>query len=473
MLKSGGKQVAVTSAGDARTMSEAEYSGPVQMVGHSAESLVHAVAREASREELSEHELPPSYLAAHLSREDENIFASGGDYDVRRSIRVGEVPMPQLAPDEVAIAVMASAINYNTVWSAMFQPISTFRFLERLAATGGWEARHDAPHHVIGSDASGIVVAVGDGVRNCSIGDRVVVFPGASDYQDPASQADGLLPEHALAWGFETNFGGLAHYAIVKVNQILPKPRHLTWEEAACNTLCAMTAYRMLVSPRGTQFKQGDLVLVWGATGGLGAYAIQLIRNGGGVAIGVVGSESKARLLELMGCDLVLRRDELGLDGLSGAELGKRVGGEIRRHFGEDPHIVFEHVGRQTFGASVYLVRRGGTVVTCGSSTGYQHEYDNRRLWMRVKRIIGSHAANWQEAAEMNRLIARGSIMPTLSKVFPLEQVGEATREVQLNRHVGKVGVLCLAEREGLGVEDPDLRASIGEQRLRLFRDMA
>lgn len=434
-------------------------------------SLVAALTREESASELDKCSPPSSYVATHLLREDEGIFGAEQDKDVRRSIRLGEVPLPTLAPDEVLVGVMASAINYNTVWSAMFEPISTFRFLERLASRGGWDGRHYQPHHVIGSDASGVVVAIGASVRKWAIGDRVVVFPGVVDYQEPASQVDGLLPEHALAWGFETNFGGLAHFAVVKVNQLLAKPRHLTWEEAACNTLCAMTAYRMLVSPRGTQFKQGDLVLVWGATGGLGAYAIQLIRNGGGIAIGVVGSERKARLLERLGCDLVLRRDELGVDGLGEVELGKRVGGEIRRHFGEDPHIVFEHVGRETFGASVYLVRRGGTVVTCGSSTGYQHQYDNRRLWMRVKRIVGSHAANWQEAWEMNRLIQKGSIMPTLSKVFPLEQVGEATREVQLNRHVGKVGVLCLAEREGLGVEDPELRASIGEERLGLFRD--
>lgn len=436
-----------------------------------AQELAQALSREADAQELAGCRLPSSYTAAHLSREDENIFEGERDKDVRRSIRVGEVPMPELAPDELLIGVMASAINYNTVWSATFEPISTFRFLERMAYLGAWEARHNQPHHVIGSDACGVVVAVGAGVRNWSVGDRAVIFPGLSDYQDPRSQVDGLLPELALAWGFETNFGGLAHFAIVKVNQMLPKPRHLTWEEAACNTLCAMTAYRMLVSPRATQFKQGDLVLVWGATGGLGAYAVQLVRNGGGIAIGVVNSERKARLLERLGCDLVLRRDELGLDGLGEVELGKRVGGEIRRHFGEDPHIVFEHVGRETFGASVYLVRRGGTVVTCGSSTGYRHEYDNRRLWMRIKRVIGSHAANWQEAWEANRLIQHGAILPTLSKVFPLEQVGEATREVQLNRHVGKVGVLCLAEREGLGVEDPELRASIGEERLSLFRE--
>ncbi len=433
-------------------------------------SLNEVSRSEAVVEQALLGELPTSYLAAHIAREDENIFASGGEKDVRRSIRVGEVPMPKLAPDEVLIAVMASAINYNTVWSAMFEPISTFRFLERLASRGGWDARHNQPYHVIGSDAAGVIVALGDSVRRWSVGDSVVIFPGAIDYQEPRSQADGILAE-ALAWGFETNFGGLAHFAVVKVNQLLPKPRHLTWEESACNMLCAITAYRMLVSPSGSQFKQGDIVLVWGATGGLGSYAVQLVRNGGGIAVGVVSSEEKAKMLERIGCDLVLRRDELCLDGLDDVEMGKRLGSAIRAQFGEDPHIVFEHVGRKTFGVSVYVVRRGGTVITCGSSSGYRHEYDNRRLWMSSKRVIGSHGANWQEAAELNRLIALGRIVPALTRVYRLEEAAEATREVQLNRHVGKVGVLCLAEREGLGVEDTELRAAVGEERLRLFRE--
>jgi crotonyl-CoA reductase len=424
-------------------------------------------------ERLIDGELPSTYKAAYLAREDEEIFKDGGDWDVRRSIKVGEVPLPELAPDEVLIAVMASAINYNTIWSALFAPVSGFRFLERLAARGGWDARHDQPHHVLGSDASGVVVRTGVGVRRWSVGDRVVVSPGWMEDEEPEATFDPALCQQSRAWGFETNFGSLAHLAIAKSNQLLPKPRHLTWEEAACNLLCAGTAYRMLVSPHAVQFKQGDIVLVWGATGGLGAYAIQYIRNGGGIAIGVVGSEHKAQLLEKLGCDLILRRDQLELDGLSVSAQGKRIGGEIRRALGEDPHIVFDYVGRQTFGVSVYLARAGGSVVTCGSTTGFNHEFDNRYLWMRVKRIIGSHGAGWMEASEANRLIAKGRILPALSKVYPLEQAAEAAREVQLNRHVGKVGVLGLAEREGLGVEDPELRASIGEDRLRLFREFA
>jgi crotonyl-CoA reductase len=327
-------------------------------------SLREAVVAGASGDELLGQAIPSTYLAAHLSREDERIFEHASEKDVRRSLRLGEVPLPELAPDEVLLAVMASSINYNTVWSAIFEPVSTFRFLERLARRGGWDERHDLPHHVLGSDASGVVVRVGAGVRRWSAGDRVVAHPAWLDDQDPISQVDGMLCEEQRAWGFETNFGGLAHFAVVKANQLLPKPRHLTWEEAASNTLCAVTAYRMLVGANGARIKQGDIALIWGATGGLGGYAIQFVRNGGGTAIGVVGSAEKARLLERAGCDLVIRRDELQLGGLSDVEMGKRVGAEIRRHFGEDPHVVFDYVGRETFGASVYIVRRGGTVVT-------------------------------------------------------------------------------------------------------------
>jgi crotonyl-CoA reductase len=149
----------------------------------------------------------------------------------------------------------------------------------------------------------------------------------------------------------------------------------------------------------------------------------------------------------------------------------RALGAAIRKQVGEDPHVVFEHVGKETFGASVFVARRGGSVVTCGSSTGYAHNYDNRHLWMRVKRIIGSHGANYQESVEANRLLELGIVVPTLSRVYPFAEVGEATRAVQRNEHEGKVGVLCLAPEEGLGVEDPLLREQIGEDRLRLFRD--
>ena len=440
------------------------------------DDLAEAVIANAPVDELLRHPVPATYQAAYLRAEDTGMFAGAADKDVRRSLHVGEVPMPELAPDDVLIAVMSSAINYNTVWSAMFEPIPTFAFLKFFARQGGWATRHDQPYHVVGSDASGVIVRVGSGVRRWKVGDHVVVSPCYIDSEDPAAYADGMLDSEQRAWGFETNFGSLAHYALARSNQLLPKPPHLTWEEAASNLLCAGTAYRMLISDRGARIKLGDIVLIWGAAGGLGSYAIQLVRGAGGIAVGVVGSEEKAAAARALGCDVVLNRDELALDTSDPdrtIDSGKRLGRAIRAAVGEDPHVVFEHVGRATFGLSVFSVRRGGTVVTCGSSSGYQHQFDNRYLWMKLKRIVGSHGGNLQEMAEVNRLISMGRIAPMLSAVYPLDEVGEAARLLQENRHLGKVGVLCLAPKLGLGVTDPEARERIGEDRIAPLRRFA
>ncbi|MFD1048258.1 crotonyl-CoA carboxylase/reductase, partial [Kibdelosporangium lantanae] len=307
------------------------------------------------------------------------------------------------------------------------------------------------------------------------VGDRVVISPAYVDHEEPATHADAMMGVEQKAWGFETNFGGLAHYTVVRASQLLPKPPHLTWEEAASVLLCASTSYRMLVSDRGARMKQGDVVLIWGATGGLGANAVQMVLAGGGVPVGVVSSDEKAEALRGLGCEVVINRVEIGMGSNSAAtggaiEAGKRLGRIIRKEVGEDPHIVFDYVGKATFGTSVFVVRKGGVVVTCGSSSGYHHEFDNRYLWMNLKRIIGSHGANLQEQWECNRLVHLGKLMPVLSSVFPMDAAGEATRLVQQNQHIGKVGVLCMAPATGLGVTAPELRDRVGEQRLNLLR---
>ncbi len=435
-------------------------------------ALTEAVFQGAAPEEIERIPLPAEYTAAYVREEDEGIFAGLTDKDVRKSLHLGPVPMPDLAPDEVVVAVMASSINYNTVWSAMFEPVPTFRFLRQFARQGGWATRHDRPYQVVGSDGAGVVVRVGSGVRHWRAGDHVVVSPAHVDDQEAATHADGMMGDEQRAWGFETNFGGLAEYAVVRATQLIPKPAHLTWEEAACSPLCAGTAYRMLVGERGARMKQGDVVLVWGAAGGLGGYAVQFVRNGGGIPVGIVGSERKAAALRALGCEVVINRAEFGLtDGAAAGsgpsmESARALGRIIRERAGRDPDIVFEHTGRATFGTSVFVVRRGGTVVTCGSSTGYEHTFDNRYLWMRLKRVIGSHVANLQEQWDANRLIELGYVVPTLSALYPLADVAEAARVVQTNRHIGKIGVLCMAPEPGLGVTAPGTRARIGEDRL-------
>ncbi len=410
--------------------------------------------------------VPASYRGVVVRKDEVRIFEGQQtrEKDPRRSLHVDEVPTPELGPGEALVAVMASAINYNTVWTAIFEPLSTFTFLERYARSTPAAAQHDQPYHVVGSDLSGVVLRTGAGVSRWQAGDEVVAHCLSVELEDPAGHNDTMLDPQQRIWGFETNFGGLAEIALVKANQLMPKPRHLTWEEAAVPGLVNSTAYRQLVSANGAAMKQGDTVLIWGASGGLGSYATQLALRGGAIPVCIVSSPDKAELVRGMGAELVIDRaaeeyrfwsDEHTQD----PQEWKRLGTRIRELTGgDDPDIVFEHPGRETFGASVYVARRGGTVVTCASTSGYLHEYDNRYLWMQLKRIIGSHFANYSEAWAANRLIAKGFIHPTLSKTYSLEQTGQAAYDVHRNVHQGKVGVRCLAPSDGLGVRDQVLR---------------
>jgi crotonyl-CoA reductase len=317
----------------------------------------------------------------------------------------------------------------------------------------------------VGSDLAGVVLRVGPGVHRWRPGDEVVAHCLSVELEDPAGHDDTMLDPQQRIWGFETNFGGLAELALVKSNQLMPKPAHLTWEEAAAPGLVNSTAYRQLVSPNGAQMKQGDIVLIWGASGGLGSYATQMALNGGAIPVCVVSSHEKAEIVHKMGAELVIDRSAEGYrfwkdEDTQDPKEWQRFGKRIRELTGgDDVDIVFEHPGRETFGASVYVAKRGGTIVTCASTSGYMHSYDNRYLWMNLKRIIGSHFANYKEAWEANRLIDRGLVHPTLSKVYPMADVGQAACDVKGNLHQGKVGVLTLAPEEGLGVRDPEKRA--------------
>ena len=440
-------------------------------------AIAEAIMQGAPGEELGAMGLPDSYRAAFVKRDESQMFEGLGsdEKDPRKSLHVADVVLPELAPDEAFVAVMASAINFNTVWTSIFEPLSTFGFLDRLGRESSWGARHALDYHVVGSDGSGVVLKVGSAVRNWKPGDRVTLHCNYVDDQDPSSHDDSMLGANQRIWGFESNFGGLADLTLVKANQLMPKPAHLSWEEAAINALCNSTAYRMLVSRNGAEMKQGDVVLVWGASGGLGSFAVQHVLNGGGQPVGVVSSPEKVKLLNDLGVEAVIDRRAAGYRFWSDEHTQdesewRRLGKDVRALVGEDPDIVFEHPGRQTMGASVFVCKRAGTVVTCAATSGYMIEYDNRHLWMKLKTIKGSHFANYREAWDANRLIALGKVVPPLSAVYPLEDVGEAAYQVQHNLHEGKIAVLCLAPEEGLGIEDPELRARVGEDRLRAFR---
>ncbi len=425
------------------------------------------LAGDTTADEYAALPVPDSYRAVTVHKDEVGYFEglATKDKDPRETLHLDDVPVPELGPGEALVAVMASAINYNTVWTSIFEPVSTFSFLERYGRLSPLSKRHDLPYHVVGSDLSGVVLRTGPGVHLWKAGDEVVAHCLSVELESPDGHNDTMLDPEQRIWGFETNFGGLAELALVKSNQLMPKPAHLTWEEAASPGLVNSTAYRQLVSRNGAGMKQGDNVLIWGASGGLGGFATQYALNGGAVPVCVVSNEEKADICRAMGAELIINRSEAGYrfwkdEHTQDPKEWRRFGNDIRELTGgEDVDIVFEHPGRETFGASVYAARKGGTIVTCASTSGYLHQYDNRYLWMNLKRIIGSHFANYRESWEANRLIAKGMIHPTLSQAYPLEETGQAALDVHRNAHQGKVGVLCLAPEEGLGVRNPELRA--------------
>ena len=172
--------------------------------------------------------------------------------------------VPELENYDVLVLVMAAGINYNGVWAALGVPISPFD-------------GHKQPYHIAGSDASGIVWAVGSKVTRWKVGDEVVVHCNQDDGDDEeCNGGDPMYSTSQRIWGYETPDGSFSQFTRVQSQQLMPRPQHQTWEESACYTLTLATAYRMLFGHAPHELKPGQNVLIWGASGGLGSYACLL-----------------------------------------------------------------------------------------------------------------------------------------------------------------------------------------------------
>jgi len=357
--------------------------------------------------------------------------------DPMKAMKIEDVALPELGAHDVLVLVMAAGVNFNGVWATRGKPVSVFKM-------------HSEPMHIAGSDASGIVWKVGREVRRWKVGDEVIVHCNQSCGECP--ECNGLDPmacEQQKIWGYETSWGSFAQFTKVQAQQLLPKPKHLSWEEAASYGLTFFTAYRMLVGQ--AQVQAGDNVLVWGAAGGLGIFAVQICRLYGANPIAVVSTADKAGLVKELGADMVIERNNYHLkqpvhgdpeDAKRRLSEARKFGAEIRRLTGgKDADIIFEHVGADTFFTSVLVVKKFGKVVICGATSGYDLDFDVRYLWMRQKQILGSHFANAYQAERANRLVAEGKIKPVLDKVYDFEQTAEAHQLMAENKHKGKLGI--------------------------------
>jgi crotonyl-CoA carboxylase/reductase len=366
------------------------------------------------------------------------------------AFQLEEIEVPEPAAFEVVVRVMAAGVNFNNVWAALGQPVSVF----------GYGDHPEYGHHIGGSDASGVVWKVGPGVTRWKPGDEVVIHCNQASYEDP--EVHGLDPMAAPSqriWGYETTWGSFAQFTKVQAQQLLPKPEHLSWEEAASYGLTYFTAYRMLMDM--VELQAGHKVLIWGAAGGLGVFATQLCAMTGADCVGVVSSDEKGKLVEQLGAKGFINRNEFKGMMRTGTETpeeekarfkeSRAFSKRVKEILGESPDIVFEHVGKATFPTSVFTVKPFGKVVICGATSGYTLDFDVRYLWMRQKQIIGSHFANAWECLKANQLIAESKIRPVLWKVMPFEDVAKAHQLMHENKHAGKISVLVGADSEGQG----------------------
>ncbi|GAC1408774.1 MAG: crotonyl-CoA carboxylase/reductase [Actinomycetota bacterium] len=374
-----------------------------------------------------------------------------------KAFQIEEVEVPEVGPDDALVLVMAAGINYNNVWAARGVPIDVTKVHARLGEPSDF--------HIGGSDASGIVYAVGSNVSNVKVGDRVVVHCGEWDLDDPAVIAgkDPMFAPSFRIWGYETNWGSFAQFTKVQAHQCMPKAAHLTWEAAAAPTLVGATAYRMLHGWAPHDLQPGDPVLIWGGAGGLGTMAIQIAAAAGARPVAVVSSDDKGEYCKRLGAVGYVNRKEFDHWGMPphwtdsdayNAWLGgaKAFGKKFWEALGskESPRIVFEHPGEDTVPTSIFMCDTGGMVVICAGTTGYNAVSDLRYLWMRQKRFQGSHFANDEQSNAFNRLVLEGKVDPCLSRTFTFEEIGACHQLMSENRHPeGNMSALVSAKQTG------------------------
>ncbi|HEY6419649.1 MAG TPA: crotonyl-CoA carboxylase/reductase [Candidatus Binataceae bacterium] len=379
--------------------------------------------------------------------------------DPKQAFKIEKLPVPQIRPDEVLVYVMAAGINFNNVWAALGSPIDV------IGARQKTKFDH-SDFHIGGSDGSGIVYAIGRDVSHVKVGDHVVIHCGVWDRDSRAVRLgeDPMYDPSFKIWGYETNWGSFAQFTRVQAHQCMPKAKHLTWEQAAAPTLVGSTAYRMLMGWAPHVVRKGDVVLIWGASGGLGCMAIQIVKAEGGIPVGVVSDDRKIEFCTGLGAKGCVNRKKYFHWGMmphwkddaahsKWAAECRAFGKAIWDIVGErkSPRIVFEYPGEDTIPTSVFVCDVGGMVVICAGHTGYNATADLRRLWMHQKRLQGSHFANDEQSYAFNQLVIDGKIDPCLGGTFAFDKIGHSHQLMYENvAPEGNMAALVGAPEPGL-----------------------
>jgi len=367
-----------------------------------------------------------------------------------------QIEVPDVGPDDALVWVAAAGINYNNVWAARGIPVDVTQVHGKLG--------EPTDFHIGGSDASGIVYKVGSNVTNVKVGDRVVIHCGQWDVDKVPPGTDPMFHPSYRIWGYESNWGSFAQFTKVQAHQCMTKAAHLSWEAAAAYPLVGCTAWRMLMGWAPHTVANDDVVLIWGGSGGLGSMATQIVREQGGKAVTVVSSENRGEFTKKLGAVGYINRKDFSHwgrmpDWTDDAAYGEWAAG--CRAFGKalwdvlgerrSPRIVFEHPGQDTIPTSIFVADTGGMVVICAGTTGYNADVDLRYLWMRQKRLQGSHFANDDDAYAFNKLVVDGKIDPCLGDVFTFDEIWKPHQLMFENKHSeGNMAALVGVTERGL-----------------------
>lgn len=357
------------------------------------------------------------------------------------------VEVPSLLPDEILVYNMAAGVNFNGVWAALGKPKNV---IESQKSYG-----ENVDFHICGSEATGIVYAVGENVTEFKIGDPVIVV--GSQYDENSVEIkqgmDPILSASYRIWGYESNWGAFAQYSKVKECQCVRKPDHVSWIDGAAISATGITAHRMLTTWDNNAIQKGDVVLIWGGCGGLGSIAIQIVNYYGGIPVAVVSNEERAKECMRLGAKGCINRKKYThwgrLDGEYKSKDGEKkwlrqalkFRSEIWKIVGErkNPKIVLEHVGEDTLPTSLFVCDKGGMVVLCGGTTGYVGSIDLRYLWLSQKRVQGCHAGTAKDLPPLLKMLKENKIKPFVSKVYEYSETAIAHQEMYENKDaVGK-----------------------------------
>ena len=326
-------------------------------------------------------------------------------------VKIEDIDMPKIKPNEVLIKVESASYNYNDLWAIWGEPVQT-----------------PLPH-ISGSDVAGTVVEIGEDVTKFKIGDRVVSHSNMScRICDLCTAGKEYDCENRQIWGFQTGplWGGFAQYTHLPEVNVAKLPDNVSFHDAAAVSMVGMTAWHMLVGR--SKIKPGQTVLVMGGTSGVGMAGIQIAKLYNCNVIATAGNQQKMDKCLELGADHVVNHRE--------QDWYKKVRALTNKQ-GID--VVFEHIGKSVFPQEVSLLKMGGTLVATGATTGYDSTIDLRYLFFKGTNLLGSTQGTKAELEQVIHWVSKGKIKPLIATVLPFSEMVKGHVMMANADQIGKI----------------------------------